>query len=63
MQISRCSNPAIIVIGVTPGYALKVIQRVPNQGKFLNPGSAGMLHVLKLSIKCALNFSPFKNHF
>ncbi|KAL9968511.1 hypothetical protein ACROYT_G020612 [Oculina patagonica] len=34
------SNPGVIVLGVTPGYALKLKQRIPNKGTFLNPGSA-----------------------
>ena len=50
LQISHGLNPDVIVLGVTPGYALKLAQKIPNQGKFLNPGSAGMLVKLYLKI-------------
>lgn len=39
-KMSQFSNPNVIVLGVTPGFAMKVCQKLPKHGKFLNPGSA-----------------------
>lgn len=40
-KISHGQNPDVIVLGVTPGFALKLAHRFPNvKGKFINPGSA-----------------------
>lgn len=39
-KMSQSSNPNVIVLGVTPGYAIKLCQKLPKQRKFLNPGSA-----------------------
>ncbi|XP_020622881.1 sentrin-specific protease 6-like [Orbicella faveolata] len=39
-KIYTDSHPGMIVLGVTPGYALKLRQRISNKGSFINPGSA-----------------------
>lgn len=40
-KVNPSSNPGLIVLGVTPGYALKLRERIDrNRGAFLNPGSA-----------------------
>ena len=60
MQIHTDSHPRVIVLGVTPGYALKLKERIPNKGNFFNPGSAGefvCLSVFRQSLdmgKCKL---------
>lgn len=42
LQVHPSSNPGLIVLGVTAGYALKLRERIDHsRGAFLNPGSAG----------------------
>ena len=59
LQISTDSNPGMIVLGVTPGYALKLKHRIPNKGTFINPGSAGEF-VCLLVFRQSLNISKYK---
>ena len=41
LQVHPSSNPGLIVLGVTAGYALKLRERIDHsRGAFLNPGSA-----------------------
>jgi len=58
MQIYTESQPGMIVLGVTPGYALKLNQRIFNKGTFLNPGSAGEFVSLLVfrQIRASANF-------
>lgn len=59
LQIYTNSNPGMIVLGVTPGYALKLKHRIPNKGTFINPGSAGEF-VCHLVFRPSLNMSKYK---
>jgi len=59
LQIYTDSNPGMIVLGVTPGYALKLKHRIPNKGTFINPGSAGGF-VCLLVFRKSLNMSKYK---
>ena len=69
LQIHTDSHPGMIVLGVTPGYALKLKHRISNKGTFINPGSAGeFVHLLVFGqsldmSKCKLNknlLGPYK---
>ena len=50
LQVHPSSNPGLIVLGVTAGYALKLRERIDHsRGAFLNPGSAGKFFFLTIN--------------
>ena len=58
LQISRGQDPDVIVLGVTPGFALKLMHKFPFKGSaFLNPGSAGTVCCI-YSLVVMLDSSP-----
>lgn len=67
LQIYTDSHPGMIVLGVTPGYALKLKNRISNKGNFIDPGSAGeclcalayciyAIQILSYEWKCSIRY-------